>query len=132
MTDPIRRPVSQVRAGDLIELDASGTVYVVCAISLPVGASRRAVLVDARTGEPGPSVRLSLRDAVPTHPGRAQWVVVRDEVDGVGSLLTGPRFQPAPGRARHEVWDVEIDLMGRPGWEQLRRGARQVTQACAA
>ena len=64
MTEAIRRPVSQLRAGDLISLEEGGPVFVVCAISQPVGPSRRAELVEAATGLPAPWVRLGLYDAV--------------------------------------------------------------------
>ncbi|MFO6451398.1 MULTISPECIES: hypothetical protein [unclassified Aeromicrobium] len=124
MTEPIARPVSQLRAGDLIVPDDEGTVYVVCAVSQPVGTSRRAELVDARTGEAGRCVRLELHDAVLTVPGRAQWVVVTGG-EASETLLVGPDFRAGDDeRHRHTSWDIEIDLLGRPGWEQLRRGPR--------
>lgn len=124
MTEPIGRPVSQLRAGDLIVPDDGGTVCVVCAVSQPVGTSRRAELVDARTGEAGRCVRLQLHDAVLTVEGRAQWVVVAGG-EPSETLLVGADFH-APDDERHRLttWDVEIDLLGRPGWEQLRRGPR--------
>jgi hypothetical protein len=124
MTEPIARPVSQLRAGDLIVPDDEGTVYVVCAVSQPVGTSRRAELVDARTGEAGRCVRLQLHDAVLTVPGRAHWVVVAGR-EASETLLVGPDFRADDAeRHRHTSWDIEIDLLGRPGWEQLRRGPR--------
>ncbi|GAA2078862.1 hypothetical protein IDH50_01625 [Aeromicrobium tamlense] len=123
MTEPIARPVSQLRAGDLIAPDDEGTVYVVCAVSQPVGTSRRAELVDARTGEAGRCVRLQLHDAVLTVPGRAQWVVVAGG-EASESLLVGADFHAGDERHHLTTWDVEIDLLGRPGWEQLRRGPR--------
>ncbi|MBC9225812.1 hypothetical protein GL325_05720 [Aeromicrobium sp. 636] len=123
MTEPIRRPVSQLRAGDLIAPDDGGTVYVVCAISQPVGTSRRAEVVDARTGEADHCVLLPLHDAVLTVPGRARWVEVPDAAgDEVAGLLVGPEF-PVDD-AVHAVWEVEIDLLSHPGWEELVRGAR--------
>lgn len=131
MTEPIRRPVSQLRAGDLIAPEDEGTVYVVCAVSQPVGTSRRAELVDARTGEAGRCVRLELHDAVLTVPGRAHWVVVSGAGTSSETLLVGPGFAPAEDGRQHAFWDIEIDLLGRPGWEQLRRGPRQETARAA-
>ncbi len=133
MTESIRRPVSQLRAGDLISLDDGGTVHVVCAISQPVGSSRRAELVDARTGEPAPWVRLDLYEAVLTVPGRAQWFIVTDHASGTTeTILAGDQFEaPAQGSRTFEPWSVEVDSLGRPGWEQLRRGLRTVAAAAA-
>lgn len=131
MTEPIRRPVSQLRAGDLIAPGDGGTVYVVCAISTPVGTSRRAELVDAGTGEAGHCVLLPLHDAVLTVPGSAQWVVVADE--SAEAFVAGSDYRFDQDSAhRHESWDVEIDLLGRPGWEQLRQGSRRTRSAEAA
>lgn len=116
MTDAIRRPVSQVRAGDLISLEDGGTVFVVSAISQPAGPSRRAELVEAATGLPAPWVRLGLYDAVLTYPERAQWIVPADATDD--ALLGLPTLVPS-GREVLDAWPVEIDLFSRPGWEQV-------------
>lgn len=115
MTDMMRRPVSQLRAGDLIRLDEGGPVFAVCAISQPVGPSRRAELVDAGTGLPAPWVRLGLYDAVLTHPERAQWIVTEDAADD--AMLGSVALLPADREVR-DAWPVEIDLFSRPGWEQ--------------
>lgn len=133
MTASIRRPVSQLRAGDLIALADEGTVYVVCAISQPVGSSRRAELVDARTGAGARCVRLELLDAVLTVDGYAQWHVVTNHADGsVEVVLAGTDFVvPPDGPWTHEAWPVEVDLLGRPGWDQLRRGLRPAADRAA-
>ncbi|WP_146827512.1 hypothetical protein [Aeromicrobium flavum] len=131
MTEPIRRPVSQLRAGDLIAPGDGATVYVVSAISQQVGTSRRAEVVDARTGEAGHCVLLPLHDAVLTVPGRPRWLDVTDPADGSDdTVLVGPEFAVS-GTARGS-WEVEIDLFGRPGWEELVRGARVASSAEAA
>lgn len=128
MTDPIRRPVSQVRAGDLISLEENGTVLVVCAVSQPVGASRRADLVDARTGLPVPWVRLGLHDAVLTHEGRAEWITT---VGAPGDVMLGAADLVAQDAEVLASWPVEIDLFGRPGWEQVA-GDESVVDTAAA
>jgi len=128
MTDAIRRPVSQLRAGDLISLEDEGPVFVVCAISQPVGPSRRAELVEAATGLPAPWVRLGLYDAVLTHPGRAQWLATDDAVDDV---ILGAEEFVAPELSVVEAWPVEIDPFGRPGWEQVD-GDEPVAASAAA
>lgn len=115
MAEAIRRPVSQLRAGDLISLEDEGSVFVVCAISQPLGHSRRAELVEAATGLPAPWVRLGLYDAVLTHPERAQWIAPADETGDV--MLGSPSL--LADREIERVWPVEIDLFSRPGWEQV-------------
>lgn len=114
MSDPIRRPVSQMRAGDLICLEEGGTVYVVSAVSHPLGHSRRAELVDARTGLPAPWVRLGLYDAVLTHAERAQWIA-----DADGDVLLGTEELLPEGLRIVDAWPVGIDVLARPGWEQV-------------
>lgn len=116
MTEAIRRPVSQLRAGDLISLEEGGPVFVVCAISHPVGPSRRAELVEAATGLPAPWVRLGLYDAVLTHPGRAQWISTAAPVDDV---ILGTEELVGHELSVVESWPVEIDPFSRPGWEQV-------------
>lgn len=126
MTEPIRRPVSQLRAGDLIALDDEETALVVCAVSQPLGASRRVELADAATGRPVPWVRLDLHDAVLTLPGRARWVVATDGQGRAEQLVTGDDFEAPAGDGRsYAWWPVEVDPLSRPGWEELRRGPRR-------
>ena len=127
MTDAIRRPVSQLRAGDLIALREGGPVFAVSAISQPAGPSRRAELVDAATGLPAPWVRLGLYDAVLTYPERAQWIATTDAVD---DAMLGSVALLSAGEV-HDAWPVEIDLFSRPGWEQLT-GDELVTAAADA
>lgn len=133
MTDQIRRPVSQLRAGDLITLEDEGPVFVVCAISQPVGSGRRAELVTARTGAAAQCVRLDLLGAVITVAGQAAWHVITNHADGSRqSVVAGPGFGvPADGPWTYESWPVEVDLIGRPGWEQLRRGPRAAAARAA-
>lgn len=114
MTEAIRRPVSQLRAGDLISLEENGEVFVVSAVSQPIGSSRLAELMDARTGLPAPWVRLGLHDAVLTHPERARWIA-----DAQGDVLLGLEQLLPDDVEVVDSWPVEIDLLGRPGWEQL-------------
>lgn len=130
MTELIRRPVSQVRAGDLIALHDEGPVYVVCAISQPLGSSRRVELVDARTGASGPAARLDLHDAVGTLAGVAFWHVVTNHANGSTEVVVaGAGFGvPADGPWTFESHPVEIDALGRPGWERLRRGVRRTSR----
>ena len=130
MIEPIRRPVSQLRAGDLIAPDDGGDVYVVGAISQPVGTSRRAELFDAQTGEAGRCVLLSLHDAVLTVPGTARWVIGPASDTSLSHLLVGPDF-PVPEAIGVEVYDVEIDLLSRPGWEELTLGTPHLTVGAA-
>ncbi|MCD9153630.1 hypothetical protein [Aeromicrobium duanguangcaii] len=130
MIEPIRRPVSQLRAGDLIAPDDGGDVYVVCAISQPVGTSRRAELVDALTGEAGRCVLLPLHDAVLTVPGTARWIRVPGSDGPPAHVLVGPQFALPEGTGA-EAFGVEIDLLSRPGWEELLRGAPLVTAEAA-
>ncbi|MET1133779.1 MAG: hypothetical protein ABWX60_10205 [Aeromicrobium sp.] len=132
MTEPIRRPVSQLRAGDLIALDDEGTALVVCAVSQPLGAGRRVELADAATGRPVPWVRLDLHEAVLTLPGRARWVVATDRDGHTESLLTGDDFEaPASDGRSYASWTVEVDPLSRPGWEELRRGPRHDAASAA-
>ncbi|WP_313406986.1 hypothetical protein [Aeromicrobium sp.] len=114
MTEAIRRPVSQLRAGDLISLEENGEVFVVSAVSQPIGSSRLAELMDARTGLPAPWVRLGLHDAVLTHSERARWIA-----DAHGDVLLGLEQLLPDDVEVVDSWPVEIDLLGRPGWEQL-------------
>lgn len=116
MTDPIRRPVSQLRAGDLISLEEDGAVLVVCAVSHPVGSGRRADLADARTGLPVPWARLGLHDAVLTHEGRAEWIVT---VGAPADVMLGAADLVSRDVEVLASWPVEIDPFGRPGWEQV-------------
>jgi len=125
MTEPIRRPVSQLRAGDLIALEDGGSVLVVCAVSQPLGASRRAELADAVTGAVVPWVRLDLREAVLTFSGRARWVVATDRDGHAETLLAADEFAPPRDGRSYASWSVEVDPLSRPGWEELRRGPRQ-------
>lgn len=127
MMDPIRRPVSQLRAGDLISLDENGTVFVVCAITQPVGTSRRAELVDARTGLPAPWVLLGLHDAVLTFDGRAAWIAT---VEAPGDVMLGAAELVAEDVEVLESWPVGIDPLGRPGWEQVH--GDDAVAACTA
>lgn len=130
MTESIRRPVSQVRAGDLIVLHDEGPVYVVCAISQPLGSSRRVEVVDARTGGSGRTARLDLHDAVGTVEGTVYWHVVTNHANGSTEVVVaGDQFGvPADGPWTWESHPVEIDALGRPGWERLRRGMARPAQ----
>lgn len=133
MTAAIRRPVSQLRAGDLITLEDGGAVLVVCAISQPVGASRRAEVVDARTGAARRCVRLDLLGAVATVPGSARWFVVTNHATGSHEIVVaGEAFAvPPDGPWTVASHPVEIDALGRPGWERLRRGVRPAAARAA-
>ncbi len=124
MTEQIRRPVSQLRAGDLIALADEGPVFAVCAISAPLGTGRRVELVNARTGADARSVRLSLREAVITVAGKAGWHVVTNHANGsTETVIAASGFAiPVDGPWTLATWPAEIDSIGRPGWEQLRRG----------
>ncbi len=133
MTEQIRRPVSQLRAGDLIALTDEGPVFAVCAISAPIGTVRRAELVDARTGASANCVRLPLREAVRTVAGQAAWHVVTNHADGSTEIvIAAAGFAiPVDGPWTMQTWPAQTDLLGRPGWEQLRRGLPHAASSAA-
>ena len=125
MSDAIRRPVSQLRAGDLISLHEGGRAFVVTAVSQPLGSGRRVELVDAETGRPGPQVRLGMFEGVLTHPERARWVATPDgavRLAADGTVLEAPAI---------DSWTVEIDPFGRPGWERIECHAQAPAESAA-